>query len=107
MTYLALTLPGGKSITAPGGIPTGGLPVVSKVIGNSITIMLIVTVILTLLFLIWGGVQWIQSGGDKQKLSSARARLTYAIIGLVIALLSFLIISIIGLVFNVKLLQVG
>jgi hypothetical protein len=107
MQYLALTLPGGKTISAPGGVPTGGLSMVSKIIGNFITIMLIVTVILTLVFLIWGGVQWVQSGGDKQKLASARSRLTYAIIGLVVALLSFAVISIVGSVFNVNIFKIG
>jgi TRAP-type C4-dicarboxylate transport system permease small subunit len=107
MDYLALTLPGGKQIKAPGGVPTGGINVVAKVVGNVLTLLLVVTVVLTLFFLIWGGVQWIQSGGDKQKLAGARARLTYAIIGLVIALLSFFVVNVIGFVFKVNLLQIG
>jgi len=103
MKYLALMLPGGQTITAPGGIPQGGLSVTSKVIGNAITIMIIVTVVLTLIFLVVGGIQWAQSGGDKQKVAGARARITYSIIGLIIALVSFFIVNVIGGIFNVKL----
>ena len=104
MHYLALTLPGGQTIQAPAGLPQGGLTTVTKVIANAITIMLILTVILSLIFLILGGIGWITSGGDKQKVSSARSRITYAIIGLIVALLSFFIVGIVGFFFNVKLL---
>jgi Na+/serine symporter len=109
MNYLALTLPGGKVITAPGGISQdqGGIAVVAKIVGNALTILLIAAVILTLVYLLLGGVAWIHSGGDKQKLSQARSRLTYAIIGLVVALASFFILNVIGFIFKVNLLQIG
>jgi O-antigen ligase len=103
MQYLALTLPGGQNIQPPKGIPQGGLAVTSKVVHNTITIMLIVTVVLSLIFLVIGGMQWIQSGGDKQKVAGARSRITYAIIGLIVALVAFFIISTVGYLFNVKL----
>ncbi|HSX09200.1 MAG TPA: hypothetical protein VLF93_03540 [Candidatus Saccharimonadales bacterium] len=104
---LALTLPTIGQIKPPAGVPSGGLSVTSKIIANSITIMLIVGVILALIFLILGGIQWITSGGDKSKLSSARARITYAIIGLIVAFAAFFIVSVIGFVFKVNLLGVG
>ena len=54
-----------------------------------------------------GGMQWITSGGDKTKLEAARKRITYAIIGLIVALMSFLIVNILGYLFGVKLLNIG
>jgi len=112
MNYLALSIPkgpgqGSVQVKAPGDIPTGGLPIVAKVIGNAITFMLIITVILTLIFLVWGGVQWIQSGGDKQKVAQARSRITYSIIGLIIALAAFFILNVIGFMFKVNLTKIG
>lgn len=104
MQYLALTLPGGQSINPPSSIPHGGLNTLSKAIGSAITIMLIVAVVLTLIYLILGGIAWINSGGDKSKVASARSRVTFAIIGLIVALCSFLIVNIIGYFFNVHLL---
>lgn len=97
-----LHLPGGQTINTPVGIPCGGLPVASQIIGNAITIMLIITVILSLIFLIVGGIQWIQSGGDKQKVAKARARITYTIVGLIVALVAFFIVNVIGFIFNIK-----
>ncbi len=103
MTYLALTLPGGQTINPPAGIPKGGITVTSSVIGNAVTIMLIIAAILSLIFLILGGIRWITSGGDKQKVASARSRITYAIVGLVVAMGAFFIINVIGYFFHVKL----
>ena len=40
--------------------------------------------------------QWIVSGGDKEAVAKARSRLTYAIIGIVLLALSFLILRVIG-----------
>lgn len=104
MKYLTLTLPNGQTVNPPAGVPQGGVNAVSKAIGSGITIMLIATTVLSLIFLIVGGIQWVQSGGDKQKLAGARARITYAIIGLIVALVSFFIVGAVGGVFNITLL---
>lgn len=109
MRYLALTLPGGSVINPPtgSGIPSGGLGTVNSVMQNALTIILIGVVVIVLIMLVWAGVQWILSGGDKSKIAAARARLTWAIIGLVIALLSFAIVDIIGHFFGVNLLNIN
>jgi Type IV secretion system pilin len=104
MHELALKI-GNQTITPPKSIPNGGLSTVATVVGNAITIMLIITVVLSLIYLMLGGIVWINSGGDKSKVAAARARITYAIIGLVVALVAFLIINIIGFIFNVDLLN--
>lgn len=103
MEYLALKLPGGQQIAAPKGIPTGGMAVTSKALGNAIVIMIILAVILTIIFLILGGIMWITSGGDKSKIAAARSRITFAIIGLIVAMVGFFIINIVGAIFKVNL----
>ena len=65
--------------------------------GNLINILLVLAVILALIFLIWGGIRWIMSGGDKQKIEQARSAIIGAIVGLVLAFLSFLILN--GVIF--------
>ena len=62
-------------------------------IGSAVTFVLIVAVLIALFFLIYGGIRWITSGGDKTKVDSARQTITAAIIGLVIAFLAFFILS--------------
>ena len=110
MKYLALKIPGNDGtsieIEAPSGIPTGGLSGDGgKIIGNSIALFLIVVVLLTFGFLIYGGINWIMSGGDKTKLESARRTIIYAIIGLIVAFLSFFFVNLFGSAFGVDLLK--
>lgn len=107
MSYLSLSLPGGGTVNAPGGVPQGGLDIVQTIFGNLLTIMITLAIIFTVIGLIWSGIQMISSGGDKSKMQSARARLTWSIIGLVIALSTFLILNIIGYFFKIDLLNIG
>lgn len=96
MNYLALTLPGGEKITPPSGVPTGGLsPTGSNLINLILNLLFIVGLVLAIVFIIFAGLQWILSGGDKQKLQAARNRLTYSIIGFLIIILSLAIVNII------------
>lgn len=105
---LSLTVPGidGKSqqIAAPGGVPTGGIETGQKAIGTGTSLLIVVAVILAIFFLIWGGIQWTTSQGDKSKLDAARKKITFAIIGLIVVILSFFIVSVFGYFFGVQLL---
>ncbi len=74
-------------------------------IGTIISIILGIAVIIALFFLIYGGIKWILSGGDKGGVEAARNTIVAAIVGLVITFLAFLIINIIGGLFNINLLN--
>ncbi len=105
LEYLALSLPGGQTVTAPGGIPEGGTDTLSKAISGGISIIMIIAVILCLFAIVRAGIQWASSSGDKTKVAAARSRITWAIIGLVVVFCAFLLINILGGVFGVSLLQ--
>jgi len=53
---------------------------ISAVVGT----LLIVAALITFVYLILGGIQWITSGGDKTAMEAARNKITHAIVGLVI-----------------------
>jgi len=99
---LALSF-GGPPIKPPGDLPHGGLTNLSTIIQNGVNILLIVASILAIIFIALAGFDWIRSGGDKTKLAAARAKLTWAIVGLVIAFVAFTIIRLIGNFFNTPL----
>ncbi len=51
--------------------------------------------LLLIMYLLWGAIQWITSGGDKTKLEQARTQITHAIVGFgilagTVALVTFL-----------------
>ncbi len=64
-----------------------------NIFGNIISILLTIAIVVSLLYLIWGGIKWITSEGDKAKVDQARKAVIAAIIGLVISLLGFFIIN--------------
>lgn len=95
---LALTI-GGQEITAPEGIPMGGLGEGeggTRLIQNGLSWLLVAAIILAISFLIWGGIKWITSEGDKTKVTNARKTIIYSLLGLIIALASFLLVSLIS-----------
>lgn len=48
---------------------------------------------LLLIYLIWGGLDWITSGGDSSKTANARKKITQAIIGMIVLAFSFVIVG--------------
>lgn len=73
----------------------GGTLSTGSIIGRVVALLLLAAVLVALIFLVVGGIRWITSGGDKTKLDSARSHIVAAIVGLVIALLAYLIINVI------------
>lgn len=66
-----------------------------SVLGFIITIAFIIAVLVSLLFLVWGGIKWISSGGDKAGVEAARSQIIAAIIGLIIVFLAFFILNLV------------
>lgn len=68
---------------------------IGTVITTTITVLLIGATIIALFFLIWNGIRWVTSGGDKGKVDEARKGIIAAIIGLVLAFLAYFILSLV------------
>jgi len=85
------------------GLPTGGLSTIIKVVSNLVEISLVLAILLAFVYLLIGGIKWITSSGDKQGLTSAKATVTYAIIGLILAFLALGILTFISDFFTVNL----
>ncbi len=76
---------------------------IAGIIHNLIISAFVIAAILALAFLIWGGIKWIISGGDKAKVQAARDTIIAAVIGLILTLLSFFILSVVLGLFGLKL----
>lgn len=87
----------------------------NSVVGNfgvnlihlAISLAILAATLLVLVFVLYGGWKWMTSEGDKKKIEDARTTIIYAVIGLVVIILSFLVINVIGAFFHVDLLQIG
>lgn len=72
------------------------------VISNIIIALFVIAAVLALVFLVWGGIKWILSGGDKTKVEAARSTIIAAIIGLIIVFLSYFILQIVLGLFGIN-----
>jgi hypothetical protein len=78
----------------------------SAYVRTAINLLLGFAGVLAFLFLLWGGVQWITAGGDKDALEKARTRITQALIGLSIVFSAYALLYIIRVLFGIDLVQV-
>lgn len=67
-----------------------------------ITLLFVVGMVIAVAFLIFGGIRWILSGGDKTKVEAARGHIVASIIGLVIIAAAFLIFSLVFQILGVR-----
>lgn len=95
MKYLSLKI-GGEVIQAPNTVPTGGVGTLNKVLGVGLGVLMVIGILVAGFYLIWGGYNWITSGGDKQKVDNARKQVIWSILGLIILVLSLIIINFFG-----------
>jgi hypothetical protein len=84
LSYLTLTGTAFAQAIGVGKPESAEITDVGKLVSNSINVVLIVAGILIFVYLVWGGLQWMTSGGDKSNVEQARNRITHALIGLAI-----------------------
>lgn len=88
--------PFGK-ITPPGQIADLGTGAqgINTLLGNIIGLFFAGGGLAFIIMFVWGAVAMILSGGDKEAVAKARARITWAVIGLVLLSLSYFIFNVI------------
>ncbi len=95
---LALTLPGSNNIVDS--------PVKEKftdlagVLTGILNIVFYLAAFMAFFYILWGAFSYISAQGKKEDLAKARARITWAIIGLVIVFLAFILTQFIAEVFK-------
>lgn len=83
-------IPGLKEIfdinPVKGNFPSGTL---GELISKAFDLVLFIAGVLMFYWIVWGVFHYIFSGGDKNELGKARARITWAIVGFLILLIVF------------------
>jgi TRAP-type C4-dicarboxylate transport system permease small subunit len=73
-----------------------------NIISAFITLVLIIAALVFFFMLVWGGIKYITSAGDKAQTESARNQITAALIGLVIVFAAWAIINLINVFFGIN-----
>ncbi len=95
MKYLALKIPGqtgSVEILTPPGIPHEIK--LGTLFSLAIEVAMVIGILLSLMYLTYGGIFWIQTKGDKEQLDKARRIITYALVGLILMSFSLVIVNI-------------
>ncbi len=75
-----------------------------KAVPAAIGMAFLIGSVIFFFMLILGSIQWISSNGDKQALETARARITNALVGMVLAFAAFALIKVIESFFHIHIL---
>ncbi len=80
--------------------PTGSFagvcnPNISTLLGSVINVVFVIAILIALFFLIYGGIRWIISQGNKEKVNGARDMLIAALIGLIVVFLSYFLLGLV------------
>lgn len=79
------------TIEAPKEIPWRGADGINALLNNIIGLFFTGGAVAFIILFLWGAIQMILSGGDKEAISKARAKITWAIIGITLMSLSYFI----------------
>lgn len=89
---MAITVQEGAEAARAEGMPAN-LVGPDGVFNQITSIALYIIGAISVIMLIWGGLRYILSGGDSKKITDAKNTILYAIIGLIIAILSYAIVN--------------
>ncbi|MDP4011834.1 MAG: hypothetical protein Q8P72_06445 [Candidatus Roizmanbacteria bacterium] len=81
----------GSPIKPPGPVfdnPVAGL---GKLVVTTVSTFVLFALLAGLVYLLWGAVQWVTSGGEQEKLEKARLQMTHAVLGII------LVVAVIGI----------
>lgn len=65
------------------------LNIIGSVMGKTVNLIIIFSAFIALIMLFIGAINWITSGGDKERMQKAQQRIMYAVIGLLIVAITW------------------
>jgi hypothetical protein len=83
-----------------------GIEFLQKFLPNLVTLGLVLAVLAAFFFLLFGGIKWITSGGDKEKIGQAQGMITSALIGLVLVFALWAILQLLENFFGINLVTI-
>ena len=105
--FLSLASPAFAQGASIGDFDSSGIPFLDlgRLLSNVLSLLFFFAALLSFIFIIIGGIQWITAGGDKIAAQSARDRITAAVVGLLIVVAAFAITTILSAVLGINLFE--
>lgn len=74
----------------------------ASLLGSLLSVVMTFSAILLLLYLVWGAVEWITSGGESAKLQAARNKMLHAIIGIIVLSSVIALFALVQYILNIE-----
>lgn len=91
-------------LNPPGGFENLASITLPGIVSTLIKLILVVAALIAFFYLVWGGIKWITSGGDKEQTAKAQGTITAALVGLVIVFAAWAIIKLLEQFFGITIL---
>lgn len=75
---------------------------IGQTIRNIVIFFIIIAVVIALMYLLYGGVKWITSKGEKTEVEAARNHIMAALLGLIVVFLAVFLLSIVLSAFGIN-----
>jgi len=75
-------------------LPRGYAKNLTVLLTSVLSLLIAIISLLVFVYLIWGGIEWITSGGDKSKTDQARSKIIAALVGVIIVASSYAVLQI-------------
>lgn len=82
--------------------PAARITSIGTLLNTLIPVFFIAMTLLFLLYLLWGGLDWIISGSNKENVIKAQSKWRYAILGFTVIMISILLVKVLGYITNIK-----
>ena len=69
---------------------------ITKLFGVALQVILLIAALLLLIYLLWGALDWITSGGEKEKILKAQNKIVNAVIGMIFVIAVFTVFTLIN-----------
>ncbi|NTU46210.1 hypothetical protein HGA88_01145 [Candidatus Roizmanbacteria bacterium] len=89
-----------QRISGPLNINGNKNPSLADIISAITNFMIPFAAIILLLVLIWGGYNFMMSQGNPEKVKSAKAKITTGLIGFILLIVSYVIVSLVSMIFG-------
>jgi hypothetical protein len=99
VAFSLLTSTAGAQLINPGDVPqnisqaTGGEGSARALVLNIVNFFLGFLGIIAVIMIIYGGIMYVTAGGDQTKIDNAKKIIMYAIVGIIIVLISFALVN--------------
>ena len=74
----------GSPIKPPGPVFDNPVDGLGKVLMTTVQTFVLFAAFAALIYLLWGAIQWITSGGEQEKLEKSRLQMTHAVLGIIL-----------------------